>query len=153
MTLKHFLNGPNRTNFEKRKNAEIAKNSMKNGSFNLQNAKTRAVFKPVSTWNFVHVYIWEGFFTYILLFWKLENFLHIFFKIDIICWLSFTTFKIFKFLEIRDSSLLATGIPNITLKANCFYHLKRLRDSVSRKPLLLPKSGKPWRHLWPTYHS
>ena len=34
-TLEHFLNGPNRTNFQNRKNAEIAGNSVKNGLFDL----------------------------------------------------------------------------------------------------------------------
>ena len=31
--------------------------------FDLQNAQTRTFLK-ISTWNFVHVYIWQGSFTY-----------------------------------------------------------------------------------------
>ena len=50
--------------------------------------------------------------------------------------------KIFKVLKIRDSSLIETLILNLLLKTNRFYLLNCLRDSVSRKPLFLPKTGK-----------
>ena len=51
-------------------------------------------------------------------------------------------FKILNMLKIRDSNLIETLILNLLLKTNCFYPLYCLRDSVSRKPLFLPKTGK-----------
>ena len=63
----------------------------------------------------------------------------------IFCW-PFLIFKIFKILTIRDSSLIAMCTLNILFKTNRFYLSNCLRGSVSRKPLLLPKTGKTWRH-------
>ena len=45
ITLEHLLNGPIRTKFENRKNAEINGNSVKMAVFDLQNAQTRAFLK------------------------------------------------------------------------------------------------------------
>ena len=45
MTLKHFLKGPNRTNFENQKNPVMLANSVKNGLFALQNTRNRLFFK------------------------------------------------------------------------------------------------------------
>ena len=50
-----------------------------------------------------------------------------------------------KILKIRDNSLIVTLILNLLAKTNRFYLLNCLRDSVSRKPLLLPKTGKTRR--------
>ena len=47
MTLEHFLNGPNRTKFENRKNADIAETNVKMTVFDLQNAKFRAFFQLI----------------------------------------------------------------------------------------------------------
>ena len=45
MTIDHFLNAGNRTNFENRENPEIAGNSVKNWPFSgLQNNKTQPFF-------------------------------------------------------------------------------------------------------------
>ena len=151
--VKNAKNDP-RTLFERPKSEKILKIGKMQKSpeigwkmavFDLLNAKTRTFFK-ISTWNFVHVYTWQDSFTYIPVFWKFENFAQTFLKITFFVDYFFTIFKIFKILKIRDSSLLATCILNNLLKTNCFYHLKCLRDSVSREPLFLPKTGKTWRH-------
>ena len=79
MTLGHFLNIPNRTNFEigkKQKSPEIA---WQMAVFDLQNAKTQTFFK-IYTWNFVHVYNWHGSLTYIPV-WKFDDSLHFFERI------------------------------------------------------------------------
>ena len=47
MTPDHFLNGPNRTNFESRKNAEIAGNSVKNGLFRPSKHKNSVIFQHI----------------------------------------------------------------------------------------------------------
>ena len=49
-------------------------------------------------------------------------------------------------MEIRDSSLIETFVFNFLSKTKGFYLLSCLRDSVSRNPLFLPKTGKTWRH-------
>ena len=51
-------------------------------------------------------------------------------------------FKIFKILKLRDSSFIAPFIFNLLVKTIWFYLFSRLRGSVSRKPLFLPKTGK-----------
>ena len=45
MALEHFVNGPNWTNFEYRKNAEIVVNSVKSGLFGHSKRQNSAVFK------------------------------------------------------------------------------------------------------------
>ena len=64
-------------------------------------------------------------------FWKIRK-LSLIFLNNIFCWLFLKIFNIFKIVNIRQSSLLATCIINILLKTNRFYRLKWLRDSVSR---------------------
>ena len=49
-------------------------------------------------------------------------------------------------MNVRESSLIEMLIFNLLLKINCFYLLNCLLDSVSRKPLILPETGKTWRH-------
>ena len=98
MTLKHFFKGPNRENFEKRKNVEIVGNSVKMTVFDLQNAKARAFFE-ISTWNYVHVYTWQASFTYIPVLWNFEK--SQFFENNIYCSLFFKIFKIYKKIKIK----------------------------------------------------
>ena len=140
MTLEHFLNGRNRKNFENRKNAEIAGNRVKNGRFRPSKRQNSDIFQGIYLTFCTSVHLTGRFHIYFG-FLKFENFPKCF-ENNIFCCLFFTIFKIFKILKIRDSSLLATCILNILLKTNCFYHLKCLRDSVSREPLFLPKTGK-----------
>ena len=64
MTLKDFLSRPNVKNFENRENAEIAGNSVNNGRFRPSKHQNSVIFK-MSTWNFVHIYTWQGSFAYI----------------------------------------------------------------------------------------
>ena len=47
MTLEHFLNGPNRTNFENRKNAEITGNSVKNDRFRPSKRQKSGIFQDI----------------------------------------------------------------------------------------------------------
>ena len=47
IALEHFLNGPNRTNFETRKNAEIAGNSVKNGRFRPSKRQSSGIYQDV----------------------------------------------------------------------------------------------------------
>ena len=122
ITLEHFLNGPNRTNSESRKNAEITGNSVKNGRFQPSKHQNLGIFQDIYLKFCTHIHlawlfhIYSGF----LKIWK--RFLQ-FFENNIFWWLFFTIFKILKILKIRHSSLLATCIFNILLKTNCFYDL------------------------------
>ena len=54
----------------------------------------------------------------------------------------FYFFEVFRILKIRDSSLIETFILNLLLKTNRFCGINCLRESVSRKPLFLNKTGK-----------
>ena len=113
------------------------------GVFDIENTKTLSFFK-ISTWNFVHMHTWHSSFTFIPVLWNFDiflQFLEIIFLLNI-----FKKIKIFKIFKIRDNSLIEKLILNLLLKTNCFYLLNCLRDSVSRKPLFLPKIGKTWRH-------
>ena len=47
MTLEHFLNGLNRTNFENRKNAEFARNGMKNDRFRPSKRRNSGIFQDI----------------------------------------------------------------------------------------------------------
>ena len=53
-----------------------------------------------------------------------------------------TKFEIFQIWKIRDNSLIETIILNLLSRTNRFYLLKCSRDSISRKPLFLLKTGK-----------
>ena len=73
MTLEYFLNYPNRTNFNNRKNAKNGgKQREKMAFFEVQNTKTRPFFR-IYAWNSVHIYTWQGYFTYIPFFLKIRK--------------------------------------------------------------------------------
>ena len=75
-TPEHFLNGPNRTKIENRKNAEILVNSVKSGRFGHSERQNSAVFKDSDLNVCTHI-LQQVFYTYIAVFWKLkilENF-------------------------------------------------------------------------------
>ena len=55
MTLEHFLNVPNQTNFENRENTEIAGNSVKTGRFLSSKPQNWAIFS---------IYLLEIFYSY-----------------------------------------------------------------------------------------
>ena len=121
------------------KNAENAGNKVENGRFRLSKRQNSDIFQDIYLKFCTRLHL-KGSFTCILFF-LIENFPH-FLNIILFVNYFFTIFKIFKKNKIRDSSLLATFILNMLLKTNCFFHLKCLRDSVSREPLFLLKTGK-----------
>ena len=138
---------PKSDNFINRENAEIAGNSVKMAIFDLQNTKTQSFFK-ISTWNFVFIYTWHGPFTDVP-FLGNSKISSIFLKI--IFFVHYCRFfpEIFNIMKISHTSLIERFILNLLLKTNCFYSslhwhelLHCLRDSVSRKPLFMPKTGK-----------
>ena len=47
MILEHFLNGPNRTNFEYRKHAEITGKSVKNGRFGPSKRQNSGIYQDI----------------------------------------------------------------------------------------------------------
>ena len=118
MTPEDLFNGPNPTKFENRKNAEILENTVKMAVFDLQNTKTRPFFK-ISTQIFVHLYTYQGSFTYIPVFRKFEK-LFGFFN-NIFHGLFFQIFRIFKKLKIRYINSINTFILNLLLKSDRFY--------------------------------
>ena len=77
---------------------------------------------------------------------KLEKFYR-FLKIIVFVDYFFPIFEIFNIFKIRDNSLIEVFILNLLLKINRFCLLNYLLDSVSRKPLFLPKNGKTLSHF------
>ena len=65
------------------------------------------------------------------------------------------SFKIFKIFQIQGNILIEKFILNLLLITNRFYLLNSSRDSVSRKPLCMPKTRKTktGSHLWLTYQT
>ena len=129
-----LLEWPKSDKFSKSEKCRNCREQRENGLFDLFH-QNPSIFQDIYM-NFVHIYAWQGSFTYIPVF---ENSkIPIFWKIYF--WLFFKIFKI------RGSSLIERFILNLLLKTNCFYLLNCLHDSVSRKPLFLPKNVKTWRH-------
>ena len=95
-----------------------------------------SIFQDIYMISCTHICL-TGFFHIYSVFLKIKK-IPIFWKIYF--WLFFKIFKI------RGSSLIERFILNLLLKTNCFYLLNCLCDSVSRKPLFLPKNVKTWRH-------
>ena len=139
MTLEHFLNGPNRKCFESRKNAEIARNSVKNGLFQPSKHQNSVIFQDIHMTFCTHIYLTWFFHIYTLFENSKKNpqFLKIIFLLII-----FQSPSITKILKIRDSSLMETFILNLLLRANHLSLLNCLHDTVSHKYLFLPKNGK-----------
>ena len=115
--------------------------------YDVQNTKNRS-FLNISTWNLVHIYTNRFFYIYSV-FYSQKNcfpkFHRIFFG-EINLSIFFPNFRIFKISKMNDSSLMETVILNVFLKTNRFSLLRWLRDSVSRKLIFPPKTGKTWRH-------
>ena len=132
MTLEHFLSGPNRTNFENRKYAEITGNRVKNDRFRPSRRQNSGIFQEIYLKFCIRIdqtglsHIYSGFL-------KIRKFSPLFFKIFFVDYF-FTIFKIFKIVKIRDNSLIERFILNLLLKTNCFSLSNCLQDSVSRKP-------------------
>ena len=72
-TPEHFLNGPNRTKIENRKNAEILVNSVKSGRFGHSERQNSAVFKDSDLNVCTHILQQVFFYTYIAFFLKIKN--------------------------------------------------------------------------------
>ena len=114
LTLEHFLNDPNWTNFENFENTEIARNSMKNGLFQHSKHQNSGIFQDIYLKFCTHIYL-TGFFDMYSVFWKCKKIPH-FLKI-MLFWLFL---KIFQKFRIWDSSLMEMFIFNLLLKTNCF---------------------------------
>ena len=64
MTLEHFLNRPNQTDYENRENAEIAGNSVKNGNFRTSKHDNSVTFQDMYLIFCTHVHLTQFFHIY-----------------------------------------------------------------------------------------
>ena len=137
MTLEHFFNHPDRTNFENWENAEIAGNSVKNDLLWPSKHQNYVIFQDIYMKFCAHIHL-TGFFHIYFGFLKIRKIYPIFWK-----YFSLITFQNFQNLWWQFDR---KGHFQPSVEKQSFLSFKCYRDSVSRKPSFLPKNGKTWLH-------
>ena len=96
MTLERYLNGPNWTNFENRKNTEVARNSVKNRIFWSSKHQNSVIFQNIYLKFYTHIHLTGVFliFSGVL---KIRKMSSIFLKCNFVDYFS----KFSKFLKFR----------------------------------------------------
>ena len=131
------------TNFKNRKLTEMAETAWKMLFFRPSKHQSSVIFQDIYLTFCTHIHL-TGLFHIYSGFWKFEK--KICFLNNIFFLIIIQNFRNFQNLENLRLKFDRNVHSQPSVENQSFLFLNCLRDSVSRKPLFLSKTGKTWRH-------